>query len=254
MPSRARSTPPDGLPAQGLPTRGLPAQDPPAQDLPADTLSERAALLIQRDILTGRLAPGSRLGIMDLAQDYEMGATPVREGLSRLVSRQLVLALGQRGFRVAPVSESDLRDITRMRIVVEMEALSLAMKLGKDAWEAGIVAALHQMQRYVERTGSKFNEGDAAFDTLHKRFHTALLESCGSPRLLAAHSDLYDQAYRYRRVMMSKFVSGKIFIQAHRVLTDCVLARDQKRAPAMLKEHLRSTIDYVYPGRKESRS
>src|SRR5688500_5426471 len=172
------------------------AQARPADFSPADTLSERAAALIQRDILTGRLPPGSRLGIMDLAQGYGMGATPVREGLSRLVARQLVIALGQRGFRVAPVSEADLRDITCMRIVVEQEALSLSMKLGRHEWEAGIVAALHRMQRYVERTGSKFTEGAEAFDVLHKRFHTSLLDACGSPRLLAAHSDLYDQAYR----------------------------------------------------------
>ena len=226
------------------------AQARSAGESPADTLSERAAALIQRDILTGRLPPGSRLGIMDLAQGYGMGATPVREGLSRLVARQLVIALGQRGFRVAPVSESDLRDITRMRIVVEQEALSLSMKLGRDEWEAGIVAALHRMQRYVERTGSKFTEGAEDFDSLHKRFHTSLLEACGSPRLLAAHSDLYDQAYRYRRVMMRKFDSGKVFVQAHRDLAEVVLARDPRRAPAMLETHLKSTIGYVYPGKK----
>jgi GntR family carbon starvation induced transcriptional regulator len=230
------------------------AQEKSAAVEAADTLSERAAALIQRDILTGRLAPGSRLGIMDLAQGYGMGATPVREGLSRLVARQLVIALGQRGFRVAPVSEADLRDITRMRVVVEQEALCLSMKLGKDDWEAGIVAALHRMQRYVERTGSKFTEGAEEFDTLHKRFHTSLLEACGSPRLLAAHSDLYDQAYRYRRVMMRKFDSGKNFVQAHRDLADCVLARDQRRAPPMLEAHLKSTIDYVYPDKKGRKS
>jgi GntR family carbon starvation induced transcriptional regulator len=225
-----------------------------AEPVAADTLSERAAALIQRDILTGRFAPGSRLGIMDLASDYGMGATPVREGLSRLVARQLVVALGQRGFRVAPVSESDLRDITCMRVVVEQEALSLSMKLGKDDWEAGIVAALHRMQRYVERTGSKFTEGAEEFDALHKGFHTSLLAACGSPRLLAAHSDLYDQAYRYRRVMMRKFESGKVFVQSHRNLADCVLARDQRRAPSMLEAHLKTTIAYVYPDRKVRKS
>jgi DNA-binding GntR family transcriptional regulator len=225
-----------------------------ADEIPADTLSERAAALIQRDILTGRFAPGSRLGIMDLAHDYGMGATPVREGLSRLVARQLVIALGQRGFRVAPVSESDLRDITCMRVVVEQQALSLSMKLGKDDWEAGIVAALHRMQRYVQRTGSKFTEGAETFDVLHKDFHTSLLAACGSPRLLAAHSDLYDQAYRYRRVMMRKFESGREFIQAHRDLADCVLARDARRAPAMLEQHLQSTIAYVYPDKKGRKS
>lgn len=226
------------------------AQARSADDAPADTLSERAAALIQRDILTGRLPPGSRLGIMDLAQGYGMGATPVREGLSRLVARQLVIALGQRGFRVAPVSESDLRDITRMRIVVEQEALSLSMKAGRDDWEAGIVAALHRMQRYIERTGSQFHEGREEFDTLHKGFHTSLLEACGSPRLLAAHSDLYDQAYRYRRVMMRRIESARDFVRSHRELADCVLARDQRRAPVMLAGHLQSTVEYVYGGRK----
>jgi GntR family transcriptional regulator, carbon starvation induced regulator len=225
-----------------------------AEETPADTLSERAAALIQRDILSGRLPPGSRLGIMDLAEGYGMGATPVREGLSRLVARQLVIALGQRGFRVAPVSEADLRDITCMRVVVEQQALSLSMKLGKDDWEAGIVAALHRMQRYVERTGSKFNEGAEEFDALHKRFHTSLLEACGSPRLLAAHSDLYDQAYRYRRVMMRRIDSGKEFIRLHRELADCVLARDQRRAPPMLETHLKSTIEFVYPNKKGRKS
>jgi DNA-binding GntR family transcriptional regulator len=106
------------------------------------------------------------------------------------------------------------------------------------------------MQRYVERTGSKFTEGAEEFDTLHKGFHTSLLAACGSPRLLSAHSDLYDQAYRYRRVMMRKFDSGREFIQSHRNLADCVLARDQRRAPPMLEQHLKSTIEYVYPDKK----
>src|SRR5438270_32256 len=47
------------------------------------TLSERAASLIEQDILAGHLPPGSRLGIIELVQRYEIGATPLREGLSR---------------------------------------------------------------------------------------------------------------------------------------------------------------------------
>ena len=79
---------------------------------------------------------------------------------------------------------------------------------------------------YIERTGDEFREGAPDFDKLHKAFHTALLAACGSKRLLAAHSDLYDQAYRYRRVMMRGFDSGKDFVAAHRDLADLVLARE----------------------------
>src|ERR1700682_4922533 len=89
----------------------------------ADTLSERAAGILQRDILAGKLPPGSRLAITELAQHYEIGATPLREGLSRLVSRGLIVAIGQRGFRVASVSREDLADITCMRTAVEIEAV-----------------------------------------------------------------------------------------------------------------------------------
>src|SRR4029077_16489556 len=116
----------------------------------AGTLSERAATLLEQDILAGRLAPGARLGIVHLWRRDQIGATPLREGLSRLMSRGLIVGIGQRGFRVAEVSREDLLDITCMRTAVEIEAIRLAITLGDDAWEAGIVSALHQMRRHIE--------------------------------------------------------------------------------------------------------
>jgi GntR family carbon starvation induced transcriptional regulator len=226
------------------------ARPDPAEVPETDTLSERAANLVERDIIAGVLAPGARLGIVDLVQRYEIGATPLREGLSRLVSRGLIVGIGQRGFRVADVSREDLLDITRMRTVVEIEALRLATINGDDAWEAGILGTLHQMRRHIERTGNDFREGAPDFDRLHKAFHTSLLAACGSRRLLSAHSELYDQAYRYRRVMMRGFESGKKFVAAHQDLADQVLARDVGKAQAMLEAHLRSTLDFVYPPAK----
>jgi GntR family transcriptional regulator, carbon starvation induced regulator len=218
----------------------------------AATLSERAAMLVEQDILAGHLAPGSRLGIIDLVQRYEIGATPLREGLSRLMSRGLIVGIGQRGFRVADISREDLLDITCMRTAIEVEAIRLAIIHGDDAWEAGIVSALHQMRRHIERTGDEFREGAEDFDRLHKGFHTAMLAACGSKRLLAAHSDLYDQAYRYRRVMMRSFDSGKKFVRAHQLLADRVIARDIPGSQAMLEAHLRSTLNFVYPPGSES--
>ncbi len=227
--------------------KGATAERQATETQTQDTLSERAAARLERDILAGEFAPGARLGIVDLAQRYDIGATPLREGLSRLVSRGLIVAVGQRGFRVAEVSRDDLFDITRMRVVVEAEALRLSIEQGDDAWEAAILATLHRLRRYVEREGERFREGAADFDVLHKGFHTSLLQACGSSRLLSAHSDLYDQAYRYRRVLMSAIANGDDFVQAHEMLAEKVLARDVGAAQAMLTDHLNATLDYVYP-------
>lgn len=213
----------------------------------ADTMSERAAVLVEQDIISGHLPPGARLGITDLVARYEIGATPLREGLSRLISSGLIISIGQRGFRVADVSHEDLLDITQMRTVVEMEALRLSIEHGDDAWEAGILGVLHQMKRHVERGADDFHEGSGDFERLHKQFHTAILAACSSRRLLQAHSDLYDQAYRYRQVMMRKIGDAANLITVHELLAQCVLSRDIAAAQTMLAAHLRATLHFVYP-------
>jgi GntR family carbon starvation induced transcriptional regulator len=213
----------------------------------ADTLSERAAALVQADIVSGALAPGSRLAIADLAAHYGIGATPVREGLSRLVARGLIVAIGQRGFRVSAISRGDLEDITRLRVLIECEALRQSMDRGDSAWEGAILAALHRLRRHVEANDQGLGEGSREFDALHKGFHTALIAQCGSPRMLDAHSDLYDQAYRYRRIMMGVFEDKRAFVRDHQDLADLVIARRAAEAQARLTVHLTTTLALVYP-------
>jgi DNA-binding GntR family transcriptional regulator len=174
----------------------------------ADTLSERARALVEADIVSGALAPGARLGIAETAARYGVGATPLREALSRLAARGLVDAIGMRGFRVKAVSCEDLADIVRIRTIIECEALRLSMANGGGEWEAGIVASLHRLRHYARLNPRGLSEGEREFDSLHKTFHTALIAACSSPRILAAHSDFYDQTYRYRRLMMAGFPDG----------------------------------------------
>jgi len=213
----------------------------------ADTLTERAAAQIEADILKGALAPDSRLGIAETAARYSVGATPLREALSRLAARGLVNAIGKRGFRVKSISRDDLADIVRIRTVLEREALRLSMAAGDRAWEGEIVAALHQLRRYVFDNPREFGEGDPAFDALHKRFHISLTAACRSPRLIAACSDLYDEAYRYRRLMMATFTSGEDFVRAHEFLAEAAIEREGERAETLIEAHIASTLALVYP-------
>lgn len=221
----------------------------PAEAAPAaasDTLSERAAVLIERDILAGLWLPDTRLGIHALSEHYRIGATPLREGLSRLVSRGLIMAVGKKGFRVASTSRADLEDITRVRTLVEVEALKRSITTGGDEWEAGIVAALHRLRRSLDRDPETMREGTAEFDGLHKAFHRALLAACGSERLLRLHDELYLQAYRYRRVMMNRFEDSGWFLTEHQQLADIIIARNVEEAVRRLAKHLNHTLAVVY--------
>jgi DNA-binding GntR family transcriptional regulator len=213
----------------------------------AETQAERAAALVEADIVSGALAPGVRLGIAEMAARFGVGATPLREALSRLVARGLVDAIGQRGFRVAGISREDLADIVLIRTMIEREALKLSMERGGAGWEAEILAALHRLRRYVTTNMQGLKEGEPEFDALHKAFHVALISACGSPRMLAAQSNLYDQAYRYRRVMMAGFTDPNVFVAEHERLAEFALARHRDEATRAIGAHIALTIQYIYP-------
>ena len=219
-----------------------------------ETLAERARQRLETDILAGALPPGGRLGIVETAARYGVGATPLREALSSLAARGLVEASGNRGFRVKPVSREDLADIVRVRTLLEREALRLSMAAGDDAWEGAIVAALHRLKRYIRENARGFREGEPAFDALHKGFHTAIIAACGSPRLLAACSALYDESYRYRVLMMAVFANRDAFAEAHERLAEATLEGRTEEAMALLGVHIGSTLAHVYPDAGEPES
>src|SRR5215470_14269303 len=94
------------------------------------TFAEQAFNLLHADILKAKLRPGEKMQVERLRETYGVGATPLREALSKLSSLDLVTAEGQRGFRVAPVSIENLLDVTKTRAWIESVALRVAVASG----------------------------------------------------------------------------------------------------------------------------
>ena len=69
-----------------------------------ETVGDSAWRRIRADILFGRLKPGEKLKLEKLKTSYGASVSTLREILNRLASERLVLAEGQKGFEVAPVS------------------------------------------------------------------------------------------------------------------------------------------------------
>src|SRR5215207_383390 len=92
-------------------------------DTSAETAGEKTYRKIRSDILFGRLQPGDKLKLDKLKADYSTSVSTLREILNRLSSERLVLAEGQRGFEVAPVSIGNLREIAELRQLLECHAL-----------------------------------------------------------------------------------------------------------------------------------
>src|SRR5579863_2092525 len=160
------------------------------QELELATLTERAESSLESAIVKGQLPPGMKLRIAEIAKEFGVSATPMREALSRLVSRGLVVAVGQRGFRVAPTGADDLADITVTRVALESAALRRSMRVGDGRWEGEIISSLHQLKLSVGR--NRILKDTPELNRIHKGFHVSLIAACGSPRILELTSQLYD--------------------------------------------------------------
>ena len=210
------------------------------------TIAESTYRRIRQDILWVRFAPGSPLRSDELRARYGVGISPLREALTRLASERLVTSVGQRGFRVAPLTAYDVEDTMATRILIESEALSRSIRRGDMAWETALVAASHALSRYpTPKEPGPATENWALF---HRQFHMALLAACGSQWLIELAELLFDQAER-QRILRTKFGPQKILkrdtAREHKQIFDAALARDGKGAVRALERHYQVTAGQV---------
>lgn len=210
------------------------------------SLADEAEAVIQQAIIEGSLRPASRLTLPSLELRFGIGATPLREGLSRLAARGLVTMIGNRGFRVSEITPEDLDDLIVTRSVVEAGALRLSMERRLPEWEDGIVASMFRLRRVIEAIGGPIKDGNQEYDRAHKSFHRALIAGCGAVRLRDLQELLYDQAYRYRRILGSGGLDPRRALDEHQRLADLALGPDVDAGCKAIAEHLLLTKQGIF--------
>lgn len=208
------------------------------------TTSQTSSLtdLLRLEIIRGRLSPGSKLKIRDIATKYGSGTIPTREALSRLVRSGFVDFEDQKGFRVRHASTEELKDLSRVRILIETEALRDAIAHADIAWEARILGALHQMSRLPIYNSDNSKELNVEWENAHDTFHKELISNCSSECLKTFAQTLREQTARYRHLSVRAAATPSRDIRVeHKDIVDAVLERDADKACSLLEKHLRLT-------------
>jgi GntR family carbon starvation induced transcriptional regulator len=218
-----------------------------AESRGAGTLASMAYERLREEIIGARFASGQRLHIQQLCERYGMGLSPMREALNRLSRDGLVSQSDRRGFRVTPLSEKHLAELTRTRIWINELALRQSIANGDDAWEEQVVLAYHRLSRiprYV--AGSSNTEYNPNWEKSHRAFHAALIAACGSHWLRDFCEQLFDAADCYRHLSRVSSVQRKELRQdEHKLIMDAALARDTEKAVELIRRHVVKTADLV---------
>ena len=211
--------------------------------------SDSAFDLLREQIIAGRFEPGAKLRIEQLCAQYDVGASPMREALSRLAETNLVVFEPQRGYWVAPISIEEYRDLVGMRVRLESQALAESIHNGDLEWEAQVVAAFHRLSHAHKQLSTGTDEAFANWVREDRAFHMTTLSRCKSKWLLHFCRLIQDQLARYHRAQhLTGIDPGAVNQQEHARLLDAVLSRDVDFAVKTFTNHVSSVAQRVAPG------
>ncbi|WP_328497122.1 GntR family transcriptional regulator [Streptomyces sp. NBC_00414] len=191
---------------------------------------------IKHRILTGQLTPGQALVETELAAQFGVSKTPVREALKTLAGTGLVVMNQYKGVTVRMVDADMAREVYDVRLLLEPEALRRSVRLG---------TSLDTAREALERA-------DAATDTAqrslaNREFHRSLYVRCGNPLLGRMLDEVRDQAALVSAVAWAANPSWEREATEHREILRLALEGDSDGAARALHSHIASFVQRAFP-------
>jgi DNA-binding GntR family transcriptional regulator len=200
--------------------------------------TRRAYELIREKIITLGLAPGAAINEQQLAEELEMGLTPVREALKLLAHDNLVVVPPRHGPYVAEVSLADLEQISEMRLALESLAARLAaQRITPD--DLVVLEALYQELATITADDSK-----RLFDLDHK-FHQAIARAARNKYLAATLERYFGLSQRLWYLILPHLGFLPSAVEKHLELVHALRARDADLAGQIMHEHVQDFYSQV---------
>jgi DNA-binding GntR family transcriptional regulator len=212
------------------------------------TLIEHAYSRMRSDIISGSLAPNTKLRVAHLQKHYDVSASTLREAISRLVSEYLVSAEAQRGYRVSSITLSDLEDLTDLRVHIEINALRQSIRVGNQSWKDRLQGVYQQLSQY-EQPIDKYNAHN--WDLLNAQFHQTLCDGNNSPWTRRLLRLLSQQGERYRHIVINLPVNPRDIHTEHQAIYLAAMDGNELRAALAAEDHIRATTKQIIQHAKE---
>jgi DNA-binding GntR family transcriptional regulator len=197
------------------------------------TLRERVHAHLKDEILANRIAPGSVLQEVPLAESLGVSRGPIREALGSLAAEGLVTITPRRGAVVTRLTKRDFLEAYQVREALEQLAVRIAVPRMSSAELDGAEARIAEMIRCSAAADDNgFFEANAAF-------HEAFVIGSGNSKLVEVYDRLVGQMGPYRRP--SALLRGSLnrSVAEHEAIMVAARARDGDRAAALVVDHIR---------------
>ena len=156
--------------------------------------SQAIYVALRERILANDIAPGTRLVMRDVANEYDASDIPVREALRMLQRDGLVETTPYRGARVTTLTAKEVEETYFIRSHLESIATGLAAERITEAELGQLDVLMWRMQAAVDaHDGPRFSE-------INHEFHRTIVASCGNDMLREMTMDIWQRHSGFQRV------------------------------------------------------
>lgn len=195
--------------------------------------------LLRNRIVSLELAPGVSLSRPQLALEFGISQTPVREALLKLAEERLVDVYPQSATQVSLIDLAYARETHFLRRAIELEIV-------RDVAIDRPAALLELLGQLLARQEAQRDAGDfSGFTESDQAFHRSMYQAMGRDALWVLVRSRSGHIDRLRRLHLP--AAGKLnrIVDDHRRVLEAIRAGDPLLAQDNLRKHLSGTLEYA---------
>ncbi|MDP3621717.1 MAG: GntR family transcriptional regulator [Polynucleobacter sp.] len=188
---------------------------------------------VRERILKGYLLPGAMLSENQLAEEFEVSRTPVREAVRLLINDGLVAVSPGKKMRVMLPSPKDIHEVYDIRSIIEREALRRLFDDKK------LPAILARMERYCDDGDKALKRKDIdGLARANEQFHSCFMDALKNDRLLDQFRAMHQLITMYRLQTLQNDIWAETGNQDHRNLIEKIKTKKIQDAINLLGKHI----------------
>jgi DNA-binding GntR family transcriptional regulator len=205
-------------------------------------LAEQAREQIRASILDGIFRPGERLTIEQLAAEFGISRTPVREALKALEQDGLVHLLPHRGAVVESVALEEVYHRYTIRAMLEGYGAELACKADTGRLAEQLLAICGEMETLAARAKPDDDKATRRLSELNRQFHAAIQGGSGSRTLIRLLDSLRNPV-AYSHSQWREPETRQAFLEIHRDIAEAFRKVNPRQCRRLMERHILEARD-----------
>ncbi len=179
------------------------------------------------------LLPGDTVSDLNLAKEFDMSRTPIREAFQKLIQYNLVEKQRTK-FVVKDITLIDINEILEAREAIEIQAAKIIISDSKKTTK--LIKQLKEIQLLIDKAiiNNQIKEG-FHLDSL---FHNKIIETTTNSRLIEIMTNLSIQGERFRWISLLNPQSNQKTKEEHTEIIQAFEKKDLDYLDSTIEKHL----------------